>query len=51
LNPNVALRYTPALTVPESSFEFAVAAGFLTCFDDAEDDGEDDDEDCAGACP
>jgi len=37
VNPNAGLRYTPALTLPGSSFAFVVEVDFLTGFEDEED--------------
>jgi hypothetical protein len=44
VNPNAALRYTPALSVPESSFESAADPDFLTGFDDVEDEEDEEEE-------
>ena len=38
MNPNAGLRYAPALTTPESSFETAADADFLTGLDEEDDE-------------
>jgi hypothetical protein len=38
VNPNAGLRYAPALTTPESSFETAADADFLTGLDEEDDE-------------
>ena len=51
MNPNAGLRYTPWLTAPESSEEFAADVDFLTCLDEEEEDEDDGEEVCAEAVP
>jgi len=54
VNPNAELRYTPALTAPESNGESApegraALIGFDEDFDEEEED-EDGEAGCAGVC-